>query len=115
MLSDIRKAQDFVKHEAQVTKLTSDAVVPDSWMSQDNLGQPYNYRVHVKVDYFDNNTNEYTTEHRFMFEDDNKSVGEFAEDFPDYASTKGAYEGIDIMNVQVVGVTKNMRAGEAPF
>jgi len=114
MLFDIRKAFDRVKYESQITRLSSDKVVPDSWMNSEKLGEPYNYRVHLKVDYYDPDTGEYSTEHRFMFADDIKSVGEYVEDFPDYAMSKDYVQDKSFEGASVVGITKNEREG-VPF
>jgi hypothetical protein len=114
MLFDIRKAFDRVKYETQITRLSSNSVVPDSWMNSEKLGEPYNYRVHLKVDYYDPDTGEYSTEHRFMFADDIKSVGEYVEDFPDYAMSKDYVQDKSFEGASVVGITKNEREG-VPF
>ena len=114
MLSDIRKAFDRVKYETQITRLSPDKVVPKSWMSTEKLGEPYNYRVHLKVDYYDPDTQEFSTEHRFMFADDIKTVGEYVEDFPDYALSKDYVQDKSFEGASVVGITKNEREG-VPF
>lgn len=114
MLADIRTAFDRVKYETQVTRLGADQVVPRAWMNTEKLGEPYNYRVHLKVDYYDPDTQAYTTEHRFMFADDVKSVGEYVGEFPDYAMSKDYVQERDFAGAQVVGVTRNETEG-VPF
>jgi len=114
MLADIRKAFDRVKYEDQITHLSPGSVVPDSWMSTEKLGEPYNYRVHMKVTYYDPDTQTFSTEHRFMFADELKPVGEYVEDFPDYAMSKDYVQEKSFEGAVVVGVTKNERAG-VPF
>lgn len=111
MLFDIRKVMDRVKYETQITALRPDQTVPESWMSTEKLGEPYNYRVHMKVDYYDPDTGEYTTGHRFMFADDIKTVGEYVEDFPDYAMSKDYVQDQDFAGASVVGITKNEQIG----
>lgn len=115
MLSDIRTAFDRVKYESQITALKPDAVVPDKWMNSEELGSPYNYRVHLKVEYYDEANQVYASAHRFMFEDDLKSVSDYANDYPDYSSATSAPEDIQYIGAQVVGITRNMRPGDAPF
>jgi len=114
MLSDIRTAFGRVKYETQVTALSSDKKVPETWMNREKLNEPYNYRVHLKVDYYDPDTDTYSTEHRFMFADDDKAVGEYIEDFPDYAMSKDYVQERDFAGARVVGITKNTFE-EAPF
>jgi hypothetical protein len=114
MLADIRKAYDRVKYETQVTALRDNQVVPRAWMSEEALGEPYNYRVHLKVDYYDTLNDTYVTEHRYMFEDDLKKIGEYKSDFPDYAASKESSPDYEYMGSTVVGVTMNVTE-EAPF
>lgn len=111
MLFDVRKIMDRVKYESQITALRPDQTVPGSWMSTEKLGEPFNYRVHLKVDYYDPDTGEYTTNHRFMFADDIKTVGEYVEDFPDYAMSKDYVQEQDFAGASVVGITKNEQMG----
>ena len=115
MLTDIRTAFDRVKYETQITALKPDSIVPEAWMNTEELGAPYNYRVHLKVTNFDEASGEYITEHKFMFEDDLKSVSDYESDFPDYSVGTSDPAGIQFEGAQVVGVTKNMRAEPAPF
>jgi len=115
MLKDINIAHDRVKYESRVTKLKPDSKVPEAWMNTEELGAPYNYRVHLKVTNFDEASGEYITEHKFMFEDDLKSVSDYESDFPDYSVGTSDPAGIQFEGAQVVGVTKNMRAEPAPF
>jgi len=115
MLADIRTAFDRVKYESRITALKPDSIVPDKWMNTEQLGSPYNYRVHLKVEYFDEARQGYVTAHRYMFEDDLKSVSEYEGDYPDYSSATSAPEGIQYEGAQVVGITKNMSPGEVPF
>jgi len=115
MLADIRVAFDRVKYESRITALKPDAVIPDAWMNTEDMGAPYNYRVHLKVTNFDEASGEYITEHKYMFEDDLKSVGDYADDFPDYSAGTSDPEGVQYAGAQVVGVTKNMRVEPAPF
>jgi len=115
MLKDIRTAFDRVKYETQITKLKPDSMVPEAWMNTEKLGAPYNYRVHLKVEYYDEANDAYVTGHRFMFENDLKSVGEYEGDYPDYATAVSTPEEFSYVGSQVVGVTKNMRAEPVPF
>jgi len=115
MLADIRTAFDRVKYESRVTKLADDAKVPEAWMNTEKLGEPYNYRVHLKVDYYNPETYEYSTEHRYMFADDYNAVGDYVEEFPDYAMNKGYEQVKEFQGASVVGVTQNMREEPAPF
>ena len=115
MLADIRKAFGRVKYESQITALKPGQFVPEGWMDTEKLGSPYNYRVHLKVDYYDELTDETITTHRYMFEDEYKSVDEYAGDYPDYATATATPETFKYVSSQVVGVTKNMREAPAPF
>lgn len=115
MLNDIRLASGRIKYETQVTGLSSNQVVPEAWMSKEVLGKPYTYKVHFKVDYYDTDTKEYTSEDRYMFSDDKKSVGDYASDLPDYADSKGYETTKEYMGIKVIGVTKNMTPGEVPI
>ena len=114
MLADIRTAYDRVKHETQVTALRGNQKVPEGWMNKEEMKAPFNYRVHLKVDYRDTETGDITTDHRFMLSDDYASVGDYVEEFPDYALETGSPPGREFVGAQVVGVTKNMRVG-VPF
>ncbi len=114
MLADIRAAYGRIKYETQVAGLRSDQVVHEGWMSREEMAAPYNYRVHLKVDYYDPDTDTYSTEHRYMFADEASSVGDYAEQFPDYAMSKEYVQDRDYVGVSVIGVTKNMREG-VPF
>jgi len=114
MLSDIRTAFDRVKYETQVTGLRADQAVPEAWMNKEDIAAPYNYRVHLKVDYYDPLEGTYTTEHRYMFADDYAPVGDYVEEFPDYALSKDYVQEKEFAGARVVGVTKNMREG-VPF
>ena len=114
MLSDIRKAYGRIKYETQVTALRSDQRVPEGWMSREEIRAPYNYRVEMKVNYYDPVNDVYTTESRSMFADDYKTTGEYIEDFPDYALSKDYVQEKEFQGATVVGVTKNMREG-VPF
>jgi len=115
MLSDIRTAFDRVKYESQIAALKPDSVIPDHWMNTEKLGAPYKYRVHLKVEYYDEANDAYITGHRFMFEDDLKSVGDYEGDYPDYATATATPEDFKYVGSQVVGVTKNMTSEPAPF
>lgn len=115
MLADIRTAFDRIRYEAQVTKLRSDQKVPASWMNREEMTTPYKYRVQMKVDYYDPDTQVSSTEHRYMFADDYSTVGDYAEQFPDYAASKDYTQDRDYVGVTVVGVTVNMRAGAVSF
>ena len=115
MLADIRTAFDRVKYETQVTALSPVSKVPEAWMNTEKLGEPYNYRVHLKLDVYDPVTDSYTSVHRYMFMDDNLSVDEYAGAFPDYAEKTGSPSLEGVSDLRVVGVTKNMRPGPAPF
>jgi len=115
MLEDIRIASGRIKYETQVSNLSDNNVVPENWMSHETLGKPYDYKVHFKVDYYNNVTGEYSTEHRFMFSDDLKKVGDYKNDFPDYAMLTESDETNEYMGSSVIGVTKNMTPGEVPF
>jgi hypothetical protein len=115
MLSDIRTAFDRIKYETQVTSLAPDQVVPESWMSREEMSAPYNYRIALKVDYYDPDTGAYSTEHRYMFADEASAVGDYVEQFPDYALNEGSPSDRSFEGAQVVGITKNTRAGPAPF
>jgi len=114
MLSDIRVAYDRVKHETQVTALRSDQKVPGAWMNKEEMKAPFHYRVHMKVDYYDPVADVTTVEHRYMFADDYKAVGDYVEEFPDYALSKDYVQEKEFVGAQVVGVTVNMREG-VPF
>jgi len=114
MLTDIRTAFDRVKYETQVTALRPDQPVPEAWMSKEEIAAPYNYRVHLKVDYYDPMTDTYDTEHRYMFADEYSAVGDYVEEFPDYAMSKDYVQEKEFAGATVVGVTKNMREG-VPF
>ena len=114
MLFDIRKAFDRVKYETRIAKLAPDKFVPESWMSTEKLGEPYNYRVHLKVDYYDPDTQTFSTEHRYMFADERLTVGEYVDAFPDYAMSKDYVQDRSFEGASVVGITKNERAG-VPF
>jgi len=115
MLSDIRTAFDRVKYESQIAALKPDAIVPEAWMNTEKLGSPYNYRVHLKVEYYDESTQGVITAHRYMFEDDLKSIEDYEGDYPDYATATATPEEFQYLGSQVVGITKNMQPGEAPF
>ena len=114
MLADIRTAFDRIKYETQVTALRPDQKVPESWMSREEIRAPYNYRVSMKVDYYNPVTDTYTTEHRYMFADEYAPVGDYVNEFPDYALSKDYAEEKEFQGATVTGVTKNMRAG-VPF
>jgi hypothetical protein len=49
-----------------------------------------------------------------MFADDIKTVGEYVEDFPDYAMSKDYVQDKSFEGASVVGITKNEREG-VPF
>ena len=114
MLADIRIAFDRVKYETQVTALRSDQAVPEAWMNRESITAPYNYRVHLKVNYYDPETGEYNIEHRYMFSDEASPVGDYVEEFPDYALSKDYAQEKEFVGATVVGVTKNIREG-VPF
>jgi len=107
MLEDIRIAAGRIKYESQVSSLSVNQVVPDAWMSTETVGEPYNYRVHFKVDYYDTINGQYVTEDRYMFSDDKKKVGDYSEDFPDYALNTDSSPDYEYMGSRVIGVTKN--------
>jgi len=109
MLTDIRVAYGRIKYETQVTALRPDQKVPEGWMSRERIVAPYNYRVTMKVDYYDPVNDIYTTENRSMFSDDYKAVGEYIDDFPDYALTKDYVQEKEFQGATVIGVTKNTR------
>ena len=115
MLADIRTAFDRVKYESQIAKLKPGSKVPEAWMNTEKLGAPYNYRVHLKVEYYDEANDAYVTGHRFMFEDDYKTNDDYQGDYPDYATAAATPEEFKYVGSQVVGITKNMAPGEAPF
>uniref|UniRef100_A0A6H1ZUP6 Uncharacterized protein n=1 Tax=viral metagenome TaxID=1070528 RepID=A0A6H1ZUP6_9ZZZZ len=114
MLADIRTAFDRVKYETQVTALSPDQKVPEAWMNKEDIAAPYTYRVHLKVDYYDPVADSYSTEHRYMFSDDYAAVGDYVEEFPDYAMSKDYVQEKEFTGAQVVGITQNTR-GEVPF
>jgi len=114
MLFDIRKAFDRVKYETRIAALKAGQRVPESWMNKEALKQPYNYLVHFKVDIYDPDTETYSTVHRYMYDNENLPVGEFADKFPDYAFEEGSPSEYDYGAITVVGVTKNERMG-VPF
>lgn len=114
MLSDIRTAFDRVKYETQIASLRPDQKVPEGWMNKEDMLAPYNYRVHLKVDYLDPETGIIDTEHRYMFADDYTGVGDYVEQFPDYALSTESPPGKEFQGAHVVGVTKNIREG-VPF
>ena len=109
MLADIRTAFDRVKYETQITSLKGNQVIPSGWMNTEELGAPYNYRVHLKVDYYDPETGDRFIEHRYMFSDDYKKIGDWQGDFPGYVSELGYVQEYQTMGVQVVGATKNVK------
>jgi len=115
MLADIRTAFDRVKYESQIAALKPGSKVPEAWMNSEKLGAPYNYRVHLKVTYYDESSQSEITSHRYMFEDDYKSIDDYEGDYPDYATATSTPEDFQYLGSQVVGVTRNMREGEAPF
>jgi len=115
MLADIRTAFDRVKYETQVTALKPTSKVPEAWMNTEKLGEPYNYRVHMKVNYYNPVDDSYSVEHRYMFADDYDAVGDYVEQFPDYALSKEYVQEKEFQGASVVGVTKNMREEPAPF
>ncbi len=109
MLADIRTAYGRIKYETQVGNLNPDQVVPESWMSREVINAPYNYRVTLKVDYYDPTTDLYSTETRSMFSDEYKPVGQYIDDFPDYALSKDYEQVKEFQGARVVGVTMNTR------
>jgi len=115
MLYDIRAAHGRVKYETQIRKLKPGAKVPDAWKNTEKLGAPYNYRVHMEVEYYDESSQQIVKADRFMFEDEDKTLEEYENDYPDYSGATSDPEGIQYLGSTVVGVTKNMRPGEAPF
>lgn len=115
MLADVRKAFGRVKYESQIRALKPGSKVPDAWMDTDKLGAPFNYRVHLKVEYYDEETGTYDTGDRFMFQNENKPVDEFEGVYPDYATAVATPESFKYVGSTVVGVTKNERPGEVPF
>jgi len=114
MLADIRQAFGRVKYETQVRGLMGNQAVPEGWMSKEELGAPYNYRVHLEVDYYDASGQVRVTEDRFMFSDDYKVNEDYESDFPAYAEEYGGTSDYEYIGSKVIGVTKNMRTG-VPF
>ena len=114
MLADIRTAFDRIKYETRVTALRPDQAVPEKWMNREEIAAPYRYRVHLKVDYYDPEHDITTTEHRFMFSDERSPVGDYVNEFPDYALSKDYVQEKEFVGASVVGVTMNTRGG-VPF
>lgn len=115
MLADIRTAFDRVKYESQITKLKPGSKVPEAWMNTEKLGAPYKYRVHLKVEYYDEVNDVNVTSHRFMFEDEYSDIDEWEDHYPDYATATATPEDFKYVGSTVVGVTKNMSIEPAPF
>ena len=113
MLTDIRVAYGRVKYETNISNLRSDQTVPVAWMSREEINAPYNYRVTLKVNYYDPVNDVYTTEQRSMFADEYKSVGNYVNDFPDYALSKDYVQEKEFQGASVVGVTINTKGGAA--
>jgi hypothetical protein len=107
MLEDIRTANGRVKYQSQIENLSSNQVVPESWMTSEKLGAPYEYRVHFKVSYYDNETAEYVNTYRYMFSDDYASVGNWEDQYPGYSDPSNYSPGYEFMGAKVMGVAKN--------
>jgi len=111
MLADIRTAFDRIKYEPQVTALAGDRKIPTAWMSSEEFSSPFRYRVSLKVEYYNNATDEYKTEHRYMFSDEYLSRDDWADCFPEYAINADTYEEREIVGVSTIGVTRNTTPG----
>ncbi len=107
MYDDIRKATGRVKYQSQVEDLGSNKPIPSAWMSHEQLGSPYEYRVQLIVDYYDRNTGEYYSEYRYMFSDKYSKKADWAEDYYAYADSFKYEPGVEIMNTKVIGAAKN--------
>ena len=107
MLSDIRDIGGRFINEGNVRRMKGNSVIPQSWMSDTELKQPYKYRVFGDADVLDEETGDVTRVTKSFYTDDLAAKGDWENEFINVFSDEYNVEGETLVNFQIRGVQHN--------
>lgn len=109
MLADIRKYKGFVQHQAAVTAMGGNSVVPRAWMVETALKEPgANYRVFGKASFYDWNTGEEFSKTVSFYHTDLMDKDNFAREFDDYFTKDYHDRDLELLSFEQTGLEHNL-------
>lgn len=76
-----REERGFMKNQPNLERIRAETIVPKAFMTETDLGRPYNYRIFYEVDYVDPETGEVETKWISYYSDEFESSGLGIEEF----------------------------------
>ena len=108
MNEDYRKFSGRMKYQTQIENLNVNQVVPRTWLSEVELEQPTNYRVHGNMTLYDAETDTYLQQRASFFTDDFNKIGDYQQGFFDHFSGKYTTQDLELTEFSVFAIEHNI-------